>query len=161
MGQSLSLYLPFGSNKPITDLSLQTRENFGKRVVLVILKPFYIVNKSEFDNNLDSGNDALNMLIEKRISADHTNIKDIFSEYNILDYLYIDNKIYITIENADRYIFTIFDCQRIRNKLDGYNNNMSISTRNILSVDEANESPFYEDLGPLELGINVTEINYL
>ena len=94
MGQNISLNLSFfgDSNKKTTDLSLQADGLTDKTMVLVIIKPFYIVNKIEFDDQIDCGHDELNEIVTNRITEDKTGIKNLFQEYCILHYLYKDHK---------------------------------------------------------------------
>jgi len=157
MGQSQS-------NIANLDKDLKNNEEimFEKKVVLLIVRPIYIINEDEFEQNLATGNDALDLSIDEKIKKCENYLQNLVLnnlKYNTLAIVIKDQKIYLTIEKINKSTFEITDCESIRNFFDNYNHNSKKLT--IMNEVEADTSPFFEQLGDIKLGFIVEQLDYM
>lgn len=136
-----------------------------KKAILITLKPTYIINdltpNGEIIDNLDTGNELLNQKIEQKLSNTTLTIKKLLLElkFNVLACIQQNTLFHITIEKMDQSIFNIDDCKFIRQSINDYNiyNKAMI----IITEEEAYNSLFYEDLGPIKLGFIIGQIAFI
>lgn len=142
--------------KDSSDLALE------QRAILIVFKLAYIINDGEIINNLDTGNEILNIELEKKILNLTGSIKQLFLQkykLNILACMLQNYVFHITVEKLDQSIFDLNDCLIIRQSLNNYN--QYNEAFDIINEDEANATLFYEDLGPIKLGLIVDTIDYI
>ncbi len=144
------------------DLKNTTEIIFEQKVILLTIVPFYVINKEEFEYNLSTGNDQLDESVNEKIKKCEPYLEKLLSnncQYNTLAAVTKDNRIYLTVEKTNKEIFDSDDCDFIRKFFDRYNQNDQKLV--IINKNEAETSPFFEDLGDLQLGFAVDQIDYI
>ena len=88
-------------------------------IIVVILTPFLIYDDNEYQDHHHLNIKELDMLIDQRISADKTNIKDIFNygDYKSTDYYYDGENVYVTVKRIDNKPITDHDKEYIKNDI--------------------------------------------
>ena len=152
------------SNLTNLDQDLKKIENscFEKNIILLTLIPVYIIDNDEFESNLSTGNEKLDNLVDQRINKVGKYIGDLLAnklKYDIRVTETHNQKIYLTFEKCQKSPFEIEDCKQIRQFFDDYNFDETKLT--IINENEANQSPFYEDVGEIKLGFKVDPIEYM
>lgn len=143
------------------DLKDQPDLILDKKAILITLTPNYILNDHEIVYNLDTGSESLNHTIHYKLNDIIVEIKKILGELfqlKTLACIYEKHKFHITLEKFDQTIFDLNDCSIIRQSILKYNQyDQAIM---IMSEDEANLS-MYDDLGPIKLGLNIDQIDFI
>lgn len=147
--------------KPVIDLSNSADALFQQKVITLTLIPFYWINQNEREYCLKTGLDHLDQQVATYFQQSAQALRHIVTNedfkryYRLLAYVYKDGHLYVTLEKVQQRVFIVEDCHLLRSII-------SQAPRDIIfDADILKQSPFLDDLGPIRLGLDVKEIDYL
>ena len=133
---------------------------------MLTIAPIFVIHQGgEPEPQVSTANDQLDQLVKDRFRQCGKYLQRLLQQQ--LGYVTLamvdqeDYRLYLTIEKSNQQLFSHQDTMMIRQFFDKYNRDPDIQRLVILTAQEADDSPFFDDLGDLHLGFRVEQIDYI
>lgn len=138
-----------------------------EKKIKIKLKPYFILDDSDYTDDVETGNTELNDVLNFKFSDDTLNLQGFLNNmYKVVDYEFDINSglLYVSLEKQEGSKFTEKDFMQIRRLFDPYNTEENAWMQwdiLILTTDEFKQSEIYKGNHKVELGFNVLNVDFV